>query len=127
PRGSILEAVLTSKKVQETGETRPFLKRVYVYYGYIFSHYTPHNPSGFHVNVEFTASLKEQIAGKWLYFTVNSGLDPWRTVEGKARPSGDFKPQNVLGDVRNRGGNEWWYGDQEVVEANKRRYLKKGE
>jgi len=124
PKGSIIDAILASVKVKQVGEVWPLLKRIYVHYGYIDSRWASHNPSGFHVSVEFTASTKEEIAGKKMYFNVASGLDPLQSLEGKETLLKNFRPQDTLDGIREGGGNEWWHGNSEAVEANKRKYLK---
>ena len=89
------------------------------------SWYSEYDPSGFHVVVEFTASLEERIAGKREFFTVTSGLDPLQSRYGKKKFSPGFKSQDTLGGVTGRGASEWWHGDQETIESNKRKYLKR--
>jgi hypothetical protein len=123
-KGSVLDVILGTEQVKAVGEVWPLLKKVYVFYGYIDDRWSEQNPSGFHVCVEFTASATQQIAGKKLDFSVASGLDPWRSRDGKKVLRQGFKSQDTLGDVSIRGGNEWWYGDNAAVEANKRKYLK---
>lgn len=64
PEGSVLDAILRYETVKEAGDEWPLLKNVYVHYGYVFDRWRKHNPSGFHVTVEFTASIIEEIGGK---------------------------------------------------------------
>lgn len=124
PKGSVLDAILTSKYVKEVGEIWPLLKRVYVYYGYLDNRWEDYSPSGFIVTVDFVASDTESIAGKKMSFRVASGLDPRQSRDGKEQPSKRFKPHDSVGEIWAAGGNEWWYGEPEVVQANKNKYLK---
>jgi hypothetical protein len=125
PQGTVLAAVLASATVKQAGEVWPILKRIYVYYGYISNHHLEHNPSGFFADLEFVASLTEEIAGKTMYFSVASGLDPLQSPEGQNQQLEGFKPQDTLWGVSPLGSNEWWQGEPKVVEGNRRKYLKK--
>ncbi len=124
PRGSVLDLVLHSERVKEAGEEWPLLKKVSVHYGYIDNRYVEHNPSGFHVCVEFTASATERIAGKRMYFYVPSGLDPLQSRDGNEKLIDGFNPQDTVCDIISGGGNEWWHGTPGTVEVNQRRFLR---
>lgn len=123
PKGSILDVVLRSDKVKDVGSAWPLLKKVFVHYGYISDRWVEHSPSGFHITIEFTASLDEKVAGKKMYFSVPSGLDPLRSFDGKELLDG-FTSQDTLGEIRFVGSNGWWHGEPDVVGANKKKYLK---
>jgi len=114
PRGTILDAVLRSPEVRQEGLRWPILKRVLVHYGPYISRYGVSH--GFHVTVQFTASLEEEIGEKRMYFFAGSGLAPGGDdVDGA---DGDAS-QDTLSDVFGGGANEWWRGT-----ANKEEYLK---
>ena len=127
PLGSVLDVVLNHEKVKKVGEGWPLVKRVYVYYSCLFNRFAEHSPSGFNVVIEFTASNDEQIAGKRMHFTVESGLDPLQSFDMKEKLLDGFKSQDILGEIVHRGGNEWWRGTPEVVDANKWKYLQIGD
>lgn len=124
PKGSILDTVLRLDKVKAVGSTWPLLKKVYVHYGYLFDRWVEHSPSGFHVTVEFSASINEKVGGKKMYFFVPSGLDPLRSPNSQEELLDGFTAKDTLGGIRSGGGNEWWYGAPDVVEANQKKYLK---
>jgi hypothetical protein len=125
PKGTAIDVVLASPGVKATGDAWPYVKRVYVYYDLFDNRWVEHNPSGFKVNVEFTASLTQEIGGKRLYLSVASGLDPARMHLDENELSEGFQAQDTLGEVQGSGSNEWWQGVPAVVEANKHQYLKK--
>ncbi len=123
PADSVLDTVLRSDEVRPVGATWPIVHRVYLHYGYIEDRWSEHNPNGFHVTVEFVASLEEEIAGKRINFSVPSGLDPMRTHLGEELADATFVASDTIGDVCSRGGNEWWQGEPHVIETNRKKYL----
>lgn len=123
PRDSVLDRVLRANDVKEVGKSWPILKRVLVQYGHLQNRWMEYNPSGFHVTVEFCASLTDEIAGKRMYFYVPSGLDPLKSFSGEIMPNSEFTESDTLGGVESGGGNEWWHGEPDVVDANKKKYL----
>lgn len=125
PEGSVLDAVLRSEPVKEAGATWPVSKSISVHYGYIGNRREEHNPSGFHVTIEFVASTTEAIGGKRMYLYAASGLDPLRSRDGKEVLRDGFKARDTIEEIQESGGNEWWHGAAETVEANQRKYLKK--
>ncbi|MFN7841142.1 MAG: hypothetical protein ACK5YR_18360 [Pirellula sp.] len=123
PANSVLDTVLRSDEVSSVGATWPIVHRVYIHYGYIANRWLEHNPNGFHVTIEFVASLKEKIAGKRINFFVPSGLDPMRTHLGEELADPTFVASDTLGDVQSGGGGEWWHGEPHVIETNRKKYL----
>ncbi|MES2792313.1 MAG: hypothetical protein V4719_22035 [Planctomycetota bacterium] len=123
PLGSVLDVVLGHERVKKVGKEWPLVKRIYVHYDYIFNKWAEHSPTGFHVDIEFTASNDNKIAGKRMYFTIESGLDPLRSFYKKEQLTQEFTSQDTLGEIIHRGGNEWWHGTPEVVEVNQWKYL----
>ena len=96
-----------------------------MYYDRILDRFREHNPSGFHVIVEFAASSTEDLGGKGIHFTIASGLDPWRKYGQKTELPKDFKTEDKLDDVVEAHSSEYWQGENAVVEANKKKYLRK--
>jgi hypothetical protein len=118
-----LDAVLSHTRVRETvdkGWVR--IDRVYASYDPIRDRWSEYLLHGFHVKVAFGLDAPPGTAGKRLYFTVDSNLDPPQTWDGN--PLGGTKVEDTLGRVRPWGGNEWWHGTGRTVEANRARYLK---
>jgi hypothetical protein len=124
PKGSVLEVILNHMKVREVGETWPLLSKIYVNYGYLYDRWRGYNPSGFEVQVEFIVSTQEEIAQKKMTFTVASGLDPLRSLDGKKAVLDGFESQDTLGKIRECGGLEAWHGEPETIAALKLKYLK---
>jgi hypothetical protein len=125
PKGSILDALLTSEKLKEEGGIWPILNSISVHYGYIFDRWAEHSPSGFHIAIEFVASTKEEIGGNQMYFYAASGLDPLQSSDGNEKVLDAFKAQDTIEGIRQGGSGEWWQGEPKTIEANKRKYLKK--
>ena len=100
PEGSILDAFLTSEKLKEEGGIWPILNSISVHYGYIDDRWFEHNPSGFHIAVEFVASTKEEIGGNQMYFYAASGLDPLQSSDGKVKVLDGFKAQDTIEGIR---------------------------
>lgn len=75
-----------------------------------------------HELIAGTVSLDEEIGSKRNRYTIASGLDP--LVFRGELPAEDFTPRDKLGGVSGGGGNEWWHGTPDVVEANQAKYLK---
>lgn len=123
PVGSVLDRVLRADDVKEVGKSWPYLKRILVHYGHLQDRWMEYNPSGFHVTVEFCASLTDEIAGKRMYFYVPSGLDPLQSYSGEIMPNSEFTESDTLGDITSGGGNEWWHGEPDIVDINKKKYL----
>lgn len=123
PADSVLDTVLRSDEVRRVGATWPIIHRVYLHYGYIANRWSEHNPNGFHLNIEFVASLREEIAGKRINFFVPSGLDRMRTHLGKELADPTFVASDTIGEVQSGGGNEWWHGESHVIETNRKKYL----
>ena len=117
----MLDVVLRSDEIKREGARWPLVKNVFVKYETIFdkSGNLIYSASGFSVDIEFTASLEEEIGEKRMSLFVRSGLDS----DEVASPD-DFTPKDTLYGIRSYGGNEWWQGDEAVVEANKKKYLK---
>ena len=123
PKGSVLDLILSSEDTKKVGKIWPLLKKISVHYGIYRDMYQTYNPSGFHVCVAFTASTKEKIADKMIYFFVMSGLDPLRS-SNRGGISQGFQPQDTLGEIREDSVNELWYGNSATVQSNKSKYLK---
>ncbi len=124
PKGPVLDVILGSEKVREAGEVWPLLRRVYVHYGYIGNRWVEHNPSGFHVSVEFAASAAEEDPDKRMFFHVASGLDPLQSWDGKEKILEGFKPRDTLGGIEEAFSIERWPGEKDVVAARTRAYLR---
>lgn len=132
PNNTVLDVLVRSNEMKRDGETWPIVKEISVHYGYLESWYTAYNPSGFFVTVEYVASTDEEIGGKTWYFHIVSGLDPPRDRNGNAEAEQEgekeFTPRDmVYKQIMKRGGSEWWRGDSETIEANKRKYLRPAE
>lgn len=125
PHGSALDLVVRSEDVAEVGAVWPIVTKVFAYYGYFNHHRREFNSSGFFVKVEFTASMTEEVAGKRMSFFVPSGLDQMMSHSGAPMTIGEFESSDTLLGVNSGGGNEWWQGTENVVEANKEKYLLK--
>jgi len=112
PEGSVLDVILSSEQVREAGAVWPLLKKLYVNYEpYVgLGDEVEVGSDGFLVSGEFTASAKEKIGGKKMYFYVASGLG--------------YRSQDPFPGIREGGSSEWWDGDEETVERNKQKYLK---
>ena len=123
PADSVLDTILSSEEVRLVGATWPIVHRVYLHYGYIANRWSEYNPNGFHVTVEFVASLDDEIAGKQIDFSVPSGLDPMQTHLGEELTDAKFVASDTIGDVESGGGNEWWHGEPHIIEANRKKYL----
>jgi hypothetical protein len=122
PPDSALQVVLTDPEVRRTAETFPVLKEVSVSYDLIRDRWQEWNPSGFYIDLNFEIDAKKEIAGAHLFYTVESGLDPFKDWKGNSR-EGPFVPKDTLGGIRGWGSSEWWKGDKETVERNKKKYL----
>jgi hypothetical protein len=121
--GTVLDVVLRSDEVKQKGERWPWVRRVSVYYGYIFDRWMETSPSGFFVTVEFAASLAQEVGGMKLYFNVPSGLDPWRSSDAKRVDDSSFVAKDTLGELQHGGANEWWQGEPDVIRENQIKFL----
>jgi hypothetical protein len=122
PKGSVLEVALSCEEVRKTSEVWPILGKVCVYYGYLADRWLEFNPSGFRVDIEFTASAQGEIGGREMIFTVVSGLDPLRSSDGTWEILNGFKSEDTLHQMRVFDGLEW--GHPERISANNRKYLR---
>src|SRR5439155_2061701 len=103
PKGSVLDVIMSCETVREVGDIWPLLRSIIVHYGYVGKKGIDYNPSGFHVYLEFTATVKEDVAGKMMYFDVPSGLDPLQSWDGRKKLLKDFTSQDTLGEIIERG------------------------
>ncbi len=123
PKGTVLDVVLRKPETEEKGRTWPLLKAIRVHYGLLDYISAEAWASGFHTEVEFSASATESVGGESLLCYIESGLDPLRTGSGKVL-SEHFVSRDTLGDVWCGAGNSWWQGNPGTIEANKRKYLR---
>jgi hypothetical protein len=126
PNDTVLNEVLRKDQVKKAGSEWPILEDIQISYSYHGKRHDEYNPSGFNVQVKFAAWLTEKIAEKRMYFFMESELDPLRTRTGKTDPNRRFTPLDSFGEVEGGGSNEWWKGDKETMERNKKKYLKEG-
>lgn len=120
---SALRRALDLKEVKTSGGLWPYLKRITVSYDLLFNRWLEKHPSGFDVDIEFTASLEKDIGYKSISCSIPSGLDPLRDFEGKPTKE-EHKAVDTLGEPRIYGGVEGWYGEGEEIVANKASYLR---
>lgn len=123
PANSALRRALDLDEVVTSGLSWPYIKRVTVSYEVLFDRWREEHPSGFAVDIEFAASLEKEIGYKSISCSIPSGLDPLRAGDGKPTEK-DHKPEDSLGEPRSHGGGEGWYGEAEVIAANKAAYLR---
>jgi hypothetical protein len=100
--GTLLDRFLN--EVRAEGSPYPILQELRVEYDRIHERREEIVLSGFHLMAEFVT--KDGRAGKRVFFTVESGLDPPQTRDG-AVPAERFVPKDTLGEFRSRGGSEW--------------------
>jgi hypothetical protein len=123
PKGSVLDALLTSGKLEDQGRIWPILDLISVHYDYLYDRWADHSPSGFRITVEFVASKSEEIGAERMDFCAASGLDPLQSAEGKEKLLNGFKAQDTIEYIKGGGSLEWWKGEPGTIEANKRKYL----
>jgi hypothetical protein len=123
PEGSVLDLLLHADDVRQVGEEFPVLTRLELTYDLIHDRWADETARGFHIRIEFAIDAEQQIGGKTLSLTAESGLDPLETHDGKKILAG-FKPKDSVSSFRNWGGSEWWHGDKDAVKANQARFKK---
>lgn len=127
-KSTVIEHVLDLDEVRSQGLRWPLLMRMRVHYGLRFrcSSDEQHHPSGFFVETEFVATLDRPVGYCLVEAFVESRVDPWRNLTGKALETG-YLPQDELCEARAWIGTEGWHcaSPEEAAEL-KRTYLKSG-
>lgn len=123
PANSALRRSLDLDEVAKSGGLWPYLKRMTVSYDILFNRWLEEHPSGFHLDIEFAASLKKKIGSKRISCSILSGLDPPQDFYGKPTEK-KHKPKDSLGEPRTHGGSEGWHGEDDEIAANKAAYLR---
>ena len=104
PEGTALRRSLDLDKVKEAGAIWPWLDRIVIDYGQDGNRWLEYNPCGFNFETRFVASRSKDVGENEIRGFIPSGLDRERDWQGKAG-SGDFTPQDTLGDPDFRGGS----------------------
>jgi len=122
-KGSVLDRMLQFQEVRDAGAKWPFVRQIYVFYGFLFNQSIDYSPSGFTVTMEFCADTNKDIGRQRFVYAFDSGLDPYKTQDGLPF-KGAFTSKDVLGDVMKLENSEEWFGDVHNIEENKAKYLR---
>ena len=106
PGGSALFRGLRLPEMAAAANRYPILKRIEIAYDYIRSHREENDPPGFHLDVTFGDSTRDERRGSSLYFSAPSGLDA--PLDKKGKPvQVPFEPRDTVGEFRDWGSGEW--------------------
>ena len=122
PKGTVVDRVLTMPDVKDAGSQWPLVKNICVSYGYLNDRWAKFSPFGFTVKIEFVTD-PDDVGIKTLTYTLASGLDPRKSVNGGSVDENIF-PNDSLGEAIQIGASESWRGDDESIERAKGKYLK---
>lgn len=108
PKRSAVGVCLADSGVVEAAKDYPILKEITVTYDLIRDkwNWSDTYSYGFHVSVELGKSAANDLAGRRMYFTVDSSLDPPEDRNGRPMTEG-FEPSSALGEVHQWGSSQW--------------------
>ncbi|MHC4248960.1 MAG: hypothetical protein ACYS9X_07520 [Planctomycetota bacterium] len=105
-RGTVLPVLLEHENVRKAAAEFPIVDTIRISYDLIRDHRAEYLSYGFHLHIVFIKRPNDDSAGKQLFLSVASRLDPPESWDGRRSLDG-FKQADALGEVRVGGSTEW--------------------